>query len=140
MGQETAQNEVKSRKFSGVFPVMLSVVLIGFSGMLVLDSIKSINLSYNRSLLLDQARGEVDELRMRNLELGQSRDDVISEGYVEQESRDRLFYTKEGEVMVVLPETEEVAGEGDENVDTVTEFPEQSSGWEQWWGLLRDGI
>ncbi len=94
----------------------MSILLIAFAGMLILDSVKSIGVAHNRSLLLDQAKGEVDDLRMKNLELTEERDRVMSSGYIEEESRNRLFYAKDGEVVVVLPESGEVLGEEDENV------------------------
>ncbi|MBN1618522.1 septum formation initiator family protein [Candidatus Dojkabacteria bacterium] len=130
---------------STVLSFFLSIFMIALSVLLVINSAKSIILAYRRSLLLEQARQEVYDLRLRNLELVSEKSNVMSEEYVETEARDRLSYAKDGEVIVVLPDTaqsdisvsqdEEYLIPNDESAEV-----KNSEGFTRWWSILRDGI
>jgi cell division protein FtsB len=135
------RSEGTSLGISNFVSIGLSIIFIALSGLLVANSIKSVSTAHQRSLLLDQAKLEVQDLRLRNLELMQELDYVTSSSYVEEEARNRLLYTKNDEVLVVLPQTgekvqdEEVLGESDEA--TTSESP---GGWDRWLSLLIDGV
>lgn len=87
--------------------------------------------------LLDQAQEEVSDLRLRNLELEQKRQEILGEDYVEKEARDRLYYVKKGETMVVLPET----GDYEEPEDVTEEAEDEGEyGWAVWWEFLKNGV
>ena len=134
----------KSEKVSTskIVTVFLSVVFLGLSGLLVVNSFKSISTANQRNQLLGQAEEEVRDLRLRNLELLQELDYVTGSSYVEEEARNRLLYTKNDEVLVVLPQTSEEVDEmevlGEEALETVAD--EYEEGWIRWWTLLKDGV
>ena len=127
---------------SKIVTIFLSVIFLGVSGLLVVNSVKSVSTANQRNQLLEQAESEVRDLRLRNLELLQELDYVTSSSYVEEEARNRLLYTKDDEVLVVLPQT---AVEGDDEEVLGEEAEKGASdigdeGWIRWWTLLRDGV
>ena len=133
--------EGTSLGISNFVSIGLSVIFLALSGLLIVNSVKSVSTAYQRSLLLDQAEVEVQELRLRNLELLQELDYVSSSSYVEEEARNRLLYTKDDEVLVVLPQTgdkvheDDVLGNGYE-----IHAEEPVAGWDRWISLLVDGV
>lgn len=135
------RTEGTSLGISNFVSVGLSLIFIALSGLLITNSVKSVSTAYQRNLLLDQAKQEVQGLRLRNLELMQELDYVTGPSYVEEEARNRLLYTKDDEVLVVLPQTgekvedEKVLGEESENSTS-----EMNSGWDRWLTLLVDGV
>ena len=120
--------------------IVLSVVFVALSGLLVVNSVKAVRTAYQRNLLLGQAESEVQDLRLRNLQLQQDLDYVMSESYVEEEARNRLLYAKNEDVLLVLPQTgKEVQDSdvlGESNSVSESENLEQ---WTKWWQLVRDG-
>lgn len=148
MNRSTAQRKPdKKTKGLGMSPfvsILLSVVFTGLSLLLIVNSVKSVNRAYQRSKLLDQAEEEVQALRLRNLELLRERDNVSDGAYVEEQARDRLLYTKDGEVLLVLPESieseSEDTGEEEEVLGEEDVIEEREKGWERWWSVLRDGV
>ncbi len=139
---------LKSKKVSAskVVTLFLSVVFLGLSGLLVVNSVKSITTANQRNQLLGQAEEEVRDLRLRNLELLQELDYVTGSSYVEEEARNRLLYTKNDEVLVILPQTadevheKEVLGKTSEEGDENTAEEGYDEGWIRWWVLLKDGV
>jgi len=123
-----------------IVSLFLSVVFIGLSGMLIVNSLKSVITAYRRVQLLEQANEEVSDLRYRNLELLRQREEIMGATYVEKEARDRLFYVKDGEIMVVIPESDEIS-EGSDFADSQDNDDVESDGsWTNWWNLLKDGV
>lgn len=120
--------------------ITLSLIFLGLSAVLIMNSVKSVTTANKRMKLIGQAEGEVGELRLRNLELMQKKEEILGEEYVETEARDRLYYTRGGEIMVVLPDTGtlEVEDEGDGDTEDQNETSEY--GWSVWWQLIRDGV
>lgn len=138
---EKSRSHGKTVGFSAFATFALSVVFLGLSFLLIANSVKSISTAYQRNLLLEQAENEVQELRMKNLALLGEKDYVTSAAYVEEEARNRLLYTKGGEVLLVLPETGESLSEeqvmGDENQKHVES---EYDSWLVWWDFLLNGV
>ncbi|MFH1546975.1 MAG: septum formation initiator family protein [bacterium] len=124
--------------FGHLFKFMIFLISAGFSGLLFVNSARSIMTAYNRSLLLQQAESEVNELRIENLELTEEKDKMVAESYVEAEARDRITYTKKGEKIVVLPNTGEEVVLGEE--DIVEEEDDGPKGWNRWWEIVKNGV
>jgi cell division protein FtsB len=131
-------NEKRKSGFGVVLKLVISLVFIFVSGQFFVNSAKSIMTAYNRSLLLDQAEGEVNDLRIENLELVGEKEKMIDDSYVESEARNRITYVKKGEVVVVLPETGEELVLGEDDVDKSDEY--MSEGWKRWWDLVKNGV
>ncbi|MDD3662094.1 MAG: septum formation initiator family protein, partial [Candidatus Dojkabacteria bacterium] len=95
---------------------------------------------YQRSQIVEQAQDEVESLRLRNLELQEQLDYVTGDSYVEKEARDRLLYTRDDEVLIVLPER---SGETDDEREEKTETGNVDAdlqGWARWLDVLRNGV
>lgn len=160
----------KARPFRGSERIILSpsvsfsltMIFAVFSIVLLYNMAKSIATAYQRSQLLAQAEQEVDELRMRNLKLREKLDRVSGDEYVEQEARDRLQYSKDGEIMVLLPESLNdlsersgvlgAASDADEEDEgkVKSEIHDETGGidnkalkeegWKRWLALLVEGV
>lgn len=117
---------------------LISVVLLGLAGVMMVNSVRSIMTAYKRNQLLEQAKEDVYMLRKKNLELDQKREDVMGETYVESEARDRMYYSKDGEVVVVLPDTAEELIEEEQNSEG--DIDDSKEGIERWWKLIKNGI
>jgi cell division protein FtsB len=57
---------------------------------------------------IDEARARVEKLARENKELSEKLQSVQSENYTEKQLRDKLGMAKEGETVVILPDTETV--------------------------------
>jgi cell division protein FtsB len=125
---------------SNILSSGLSFVFVALSALLIVNSVKTVSTAYQRSLLLDQAEHEVRELRLRNLELLQQLEYVSSKSFVELEARNRLLYTKNGEVLLVIPQTDKKAHEEEVLGDIDDTAGEESDGMDRWLTILRDGV
>ena len=130
--------------FIGKLLVNLTIVII--SSFLLYNVFKSIQISSAKLGILEQAEQEVDELRLRNLELLLKKIRVESEDYVETEARNRLNYARDGEIVFVIPESAmELAKE---EVKTILEIEDLSAGageetktiFEQWRDFFIKGV
>ena len=144
MNRRRIIEEKGSTNVSTFVSVALSLIFLGLAGLLIANSIKSVSSAYNRALLLDQAESEIEALRLRNLELIQEEKYVTSDPYVEGEARDRMLYSKDGEVLLVLPDDTEVLGESDSTIeDSTAEEVDQEDllkGWDRWWSVIKNGV
>lgn len=138
----TKISSTKKKGLSSVFvSLLLSFVFVGLSCLLIVNSVKSVITAYRRVKLLDQAKEEVSDLRYRNLELLMQKEEIMGATYVEKEARDRLFYVKDGEVMVVVPESDEfneVLNVADPRSNDEVQMDDNS--WVEWWDLLKNGV
>ncbi len=64
----------------------------------------AINIANEKLQILEIAKEDVAELRIRNLELILEKSEVVSMEYIEKEARDKLRYTSEGDTVFVIPE------------------------------------
>jgi len=63
-----------------------------------------LNIAHQKNLILEQAKEEVTQLRIENVKLVMESTSVGTEDYVIREARNRLNYSKEGEIRVVIPD------------------------------------
>ncbi len=64
----------------------------------------AVNIASERLQVLEIAQTDVEELRIRNLELILEKSEVVSDEYIEKEARDKLRYSAEDEILFVIPE------------------------------------
>lgn len=79
---------------------------------------------------VEEAREKLEAERIRNEELRKKVAEVQSEEFVEREAREKLNLQKEGELVVILPESEVRMG-------VETEKIAEKANWEKWWELFR---
>src|SRR5690606_9081155 len=83
----------------------LSVLLmLSLTAFLFYQAGRSIYLTSSKLIILDNAKTEVGKLRLANLKLILENSRVLTEDYIQTESRDRLNYSNEGDVLFVIPD------------------------------------
>ena len=83
---------------------IFTIIFIGISLFMFYNIFKSLNIANQKNMILDQAKEEVTQLRIENVKLVMESTSVGTEDYVIREARNRLNYTKEGEIRVVIPD------------------------------------
>ena len=74
-------------------------------------------------------QGDIAELTKRKEELLEIKKLTESSEFVEREARDKLGMVREGEILVVLPQTEESSN------PQATNLPDDSTNWQKWMRL-----
>ena len=103
--QERREKQRKS-KFEDLFTIKWVYLLaaIALGSYLAFQSVRSINITLQKLEIFDLAKEEVQELRVKNIELLLLSERVVSEKYIESAARDKLNYAKEGETLFIIPE------------------------------------
>jgi cell division protein FtsB len=101
---DSKNNKKRKKRGNTSFKYIVLFVFAFFSAFLVVQSIRSVSLTSQKLEVFDLANSEVDELRLRNLELIIEKELVIGDRYVEVQARDRLNYAKDGETLFVISE------------------------------------
>jgi len=84
---------------------------------------------------------EVDELRLKNLELALLIEDIQGLEYLEIQARDRLNFAGEKEYVFVIPDA--TLAQADENLDRLlgnNQEQPQDGGYEVWVDFFLNGI
>jgi len=68
------------------------------------NTVRSIQLTIEKLVILDQAKVDVEELRLSNLKLLNFSNLVKSDFYVELEGRNRLHLSQEDEFVIIIAE------------------------------------
>jgi cell division protein FtsB len=103
---------------------LVKVALIVLSVLLLLSVYRSLRHTIDRVNLLKQAENEVSMLRLENLRLSLRIVDSSSEEYLEKEARNKLNYSKENEIMFVIPE--DLIEDAKERLDLIYEEKEET--------------
>jgi len=81
--------------------------------------------------LLTQAQQELKKEKLHNYELKKELGLVKSSGFIEEQARDKLFFSKPGENMIIIPST--LARE----INTTKQMGKpQVTYWQQWFRLF----
>jgi cell division protein FtsB len=88
------------------------IVLLGVSVLMLLSVYRSFRQMAQKISLLKQAEQEVNELRLKNLELSLRIEETGGVENLEKEARDRLNYGRENEVVFVIEEELVEVGRG----------------------------
>ena len=94
---------------SSIAPAILenNVVKIAFvavSIFLLYNVLHSVDITLQKVKILENARTEVENLRVTNLELATQLQNMQTVEYIEVEARDRLNFSGNGDVVFVVPE------------------------------------
>ncbi len=117
------------------------LLLLALSGVLIYNVVKSIVITSEKLEILNQAEGEVSDLRLNNLELLVLTEYMKSDEYLETEARNRLNLSKKGEISFVIPE--EILKKGISDIEDI--LSEQKTvdgekGWKAWYLFFSSGI
>lgn len=125
-GIETLYNKIS--KFSRILVLVLGV----FFGLSLINNIQTILSADQR---IDSAYSKLAKLKQENERLAGEVEEVESEHYTEQQARDKLGLSREGEVVVVLPEESKLKRLSpdfrEEESDTLPD-----PNWKKWWKLF----
>lgn len=91
------------------------VLFLGISVFLLYNVGHSIDITIQKLNILQRARREVDELRLKNLELALLIEDIQGLEYLEIQARDRLNFAGEKEFVFVIPDA--TLEQADEDLD-----------------------
>lgn len=103
--------------------ILGNFLLIITSMFLIYNIFKSIDLTVKKVAILRQAEEEVDDLRLKNISLLLSREEVETDDYIETEARDRLNLARKDELVFVISD---IAMEyGNDAVERILKPPAQ---------------
>jgi cell division protein FtsB len=117
------------------------ILLLVISTFLLYNVVHSINITVQKLDIHKRARIEIDSLRLKNLELALSLENMQSVEYLEIQARDRLNFAGEKEYVFVIPE--KVLEGVQDDVEMFLkgdEKKEERSSYEIWKNFLMNGI
>jgi cell division protein FtsB len=82
---------------------VVKIGLLVISLFLFYSIFRSVRIMVEKLEILDQARVEVENLRLKNLQLATVLDNMQSTAYLETEARDRLNFSGQKETVFVIP-------------------------------------
>ncbi len=121
--------------------VVSRILLLGISVFLVYNVIHSISITVQKVNVLQRARMEVDNLRLKNLELALLLENIQGTEYLEIQARDRLKFAGKEEYIFVIPE--KVLERADSDLEKILELQtekEEKLSYEVWTDFLFKGI
>ncbi len=107
---------------------IVRLIIICISLGLSLSAGRTIVELWRRRDIIHVREQELTRLQKDNAEMEVRLKDMKSEAYVEKVARDQLGMIKEGETIVMLPESASSSGMNDLSV--------QEANWRQWWSLF----
>lgn len=117
------------------------VLFLGVSIFLLYNVAHSIDITIQKLNILQRARREVDELRLKNLELALLIEDIQGLEYLEIQARDRLNFAGEKEFIFVIPDA--TLAQADDDLDRFlgnNEEKPQEGVYEVWADFFLKGI
>ena len=134
------QNRKKSSNSIFNNPVT-RILFLGISIFLLYNVGHSFNIMMQKLNILQRASMEVEELRLKNLELALLIEEIQGLEYLEVQARDRLNFAGEKEYIFVIPDS--TLAQADEDLDRFLgnnkEEP-QEGGYEVWADFFLNGI
>ncbi len=103
--QSSRQEKVKRPIENITGNVFMKVVMIALSGFLLYNVYRSVVITREKMGISHQAREQVNELRVENLELALKLESMQSKEYLEVQARDRLNFSGSNEYLFVIPES-----------------------------------
>lgn len=123
--------------------VVLSLLLFTISGFMLYQSYKSLFITQKKVGIYEQARIDVDTLRLENLDLLLEGNRVQTDEFVETEGRDRLHLSKPGEFVFIIAQDVMASEELDlyyESLVGIDLPPQRPAGLGAWLLFLKEGI
>ncbi len=134
--------KIEQKSFDFVkFGVNFGLVVVSI--FLLYNVFKSIELTTLKLGILKTAQSEVDELRVKNIELILQKETLQSSDYIETAVRNRLNYAENGDILFVIPES--TLGVASERLDQILSekgdtVVSDMSVVEIWYGFLIGGV
>jgi len=125
-------------KFPRLGPTHNFLIVFGLGFFLVVSLSRSIYLNWDSQKRIETKRQEVEDLEKEVGFLEEEIEFYQSEGFLEEEARNRLQLVKPGETLIVVPE--EAQKELNERVSQIESESENRSpnNWQEWAKLFLD--
>jgi cell division protein FtsB len=117
------------------------ILFLGISVFLLYNVGHSFNIMIQKLNILQRASMEVEDLRLKNLELALLLEEIQGLEYLEIQARDRLNFAGEKEYIFVIPDA--TLTQADENLDRFlgnNQEESQEGGFEVWADFFLKGI
>jgi len=121
--------------------IFVKIGMVALSAFLLYNVYRSAIVTQEKTEISDKAKEQVNELRVKNLELELILESMQSKEYLEVQARDRLNFSGQNEYVFVIPEG--LLGEGKERVDALLYPPKEEvedSTYVVWFEFLKNGI
>ncbi len=136
------RTEIKSNIAPAIFGnTFVKVGFLLISAFLLYNVFHSIDITIQKVNILENARAEVETLRVTNLLLATELQNMQSPEYIEVEARDRLNFSGNRDIVFVIPEGLLVtAGERLESILEEKKEVSEKTILEQWVDLIVQGV
>lgn len=108
--------------------IRTAVYIVSF--MIVISVSRSIGEAWGRGSIVQEREMALENATKKNDELKRKFEEVQTPAFIEREARDKLGMTKEGEVVVLLPEIHSP------DPNDLKNRGEDLPSWKQWWKLF----
>lgn len=118
-------------------PLMRHITRWGFlllAVLLTISLVRNIIKSQAADNKIEEAKTKLEALKKENQELANKLESVNSDEYIEKQARDKLGLVKEGEMVIVLPDEEEIKGLIPESNSEEDYLPDPN--WKRWLKLF----
>jgi cell division protein FtsB len=136
------EREVKNTRVGNLFNnLFVKVLLLGVSAFLCYNVAHSIEITDQKVSILKNAREEVEQLRVTNLNLETQLDNMRSSDYIEIAARDKLNLSGSNETTFVIPDS--LMASAKESLDVILNGQKNTpsrSVPQQWEELILNGV
>lgn len=107
------------------------IIIFIISLFIIKSLVVSIYTLWHKQDLITQAKKELEAEKKRNQQLKNRLSLVQSEGFIEEEARNKLFLSKPNEQEIIIPK----------NLLKITDYkevkpPKEEPNWQKWWELF----
>ncbi|MBP9669829.1 septum formation initiator family protein [Candidatus Woesebacteria bacterium] len=107
--------------------------VIVFQILLIISLVRGIQLSARSKERIERMQQTKEKLLVEREKLKQEQEYVQSPFYLEEVARNELHLSKEGETVVIIPESI-ILGEGNSSQESV--ISRDKPNWQKWWGVV----
>lgn len=109
----------------------VSIIILVFFFFIIQNLTQSIFSLWQKRELLISARIDVERTKKENQSLKEQMSAVKKPSFIEKQARDKLYLTKPGEQIVIIPDNLIVEEKADQNVKN-----SDKTNWQMWWDLF----
>lgn len=115
-------------------------LLLGLSAFLVYNVVNAVGITIKKVKILEDARTEVENLRVTNLQLASLLEEIQTVEYLEVEARDRLNFSGNKETVFVIPG--KLLESAQERIDIILGkgVVKEKPSVEKWIGFVTSGV
>ncbi len=108
---------------------LIAILISIISLIIIVNTFRSIVTLWQRGNIVSEQQALLNKKQQENEDLQKKLAEVESPDFIEKQAREKLNLQKEGEVVVILPKT-------DNKQQVTQETIKQPSNWQKWWKLI----